>query len=389
MGALEGIRILDLSRVLAGPYCTMILGDLGAEVIKVEAPGGSDDTRNWGPPFKNDVSAYYISINRNKKSITLDLKSAEDFQTVHKLIQTSDVIINNFKTGTMERFGLSYEEVAEINPKIVYCSITGFGETGPYKDLAGYDFITQAMSGLMSITGDENSGPQKLGVAITDILTGLYAVIGIQAALIERERSGKGQQIDLSLYDSAVSSLVNIGSSFLMSGEIPKRLGNRHANIAPYETFSTKDGEIVIAVGNDRQFKYLCDILKVPHLAEDERFITNAKRVEHCDDLSKKLEGIFRTNKTAFWQKQCEEKGIPSGPIQNLAEMRENPQLEARDMFVKMKHPKAGDIELIGSPLKLSRTPVQMKYHPPEVGEHEDEILKQLQEHKGEDKDEF
>lgn len=379
-GALAGIRILDLSRVLAGPFCTMILGDLGAEIIKVEAPGGSDDTRNWGPPFKNGVSAYYISINRNKKSITIDLKTKEGIKKVQKLIQNSDVIINNFKTGTMERFGLSYEEVEKINPKIVYCSITGFGETGPYKHLAGYDFITQAMSGLMSITGDENSGPQKLGVAITDILTGLYAAIGIQAALIERETSGKGQKIDLSLYDAAVSSLVNIGSSYLMSGEIPERLGNRHANIAPYETFKTKDGEIVIAVGNDRQFERLCDILNLPSLKEDKRFMTNANRVKHRKKLSKTLQKIFLTKKTNDWQKKCEQKGIPCGPIQNLKQMHNDPQLKARNMFVTMKHPRAGDIELIGSPLKLSRTPVTMRYHPPEVGEHEEEIFKTIKE---------
>src|SRR5699024_2322716 len=280
-GALKGIRILDLSRVLAGPYCTMILGDLGAEVIKVEAPGGSDDTRSWGPPFKKDVSAYYMSINRNKKSITVNLKSSEGIKKIQELIKVSDVIIHNFKTGTMEKFGLSYEEVSALNPEIVYCSITGFGETGPYKDLAGYDFITQAMSGLMSITGDEDSGPQKLGVAITDILTGLYAVIGIQAALLERTISGQGQKIDMSLYDSAVSSLVNIGSGYLMSGEIPERLGNRHANIAPYQTFHTKDGEIVIAVGNNGQFKRLCSILEIPEISEEDRFSTNAKRVEN------------------------------------------------------------------------------------------------------------
>lgn len=374
-GALKGIRILDLSRVLAGPYCTMILGDLGAEVIKVEAPGGSDDTRSWGPPFKKDVSAYYMSINRNKKSITVNLKSSEGIKKIQELIKVSDVIIHNFKTGTMEKFGLSYEEVSALNPEIVYCSITGFGETGPYKDLAGYDFITQAMSGLMSITGDEDSGPQKLGVAITDILTGLYAVIGIQAALLERTISGQGQKIDMSLYDSAVSSLVNIGSGYLMSGEIPERLGNRHANIAPYQTFHTKDGEIVIAVGNNGQFKRLCSILEIPEISEEDRFSTNAKRVENRGELTEVLQDAFYEKETSYWQSLCEKSGVPSGPIQTLDQMREDPQLKARDMFVTMEHPKAGKIDLIGSPLKLSRTPVEMKYHPPEVGEHEEEIL--------------
>ncbi|HLR71248.1 MAG TPA: CoA transferase, partial [Pseudogracilibacillus sp.] len=253
-GALSGIKILDLSRVLAGPYCTMILGDLGAEVIKVESPHG-DDTRKWGPPFKNDVSAYYLCANRNKKSITINLKSEEGIAQIKELVKEADVVINNFKVGTMERFGIDYETLSKINEKIIYCSITGFGETGPYKQMPGYDFIIQAMSGLMSITGTEESGPQKVGVAIVDVLTGLYSTIGIQAALVERTRSGKGQKIDMSLYDSAVSTLINIGSNYLMSGKIPTLLGNAHANIVPYQTFVTKDGEMVIAVGNDSQFK--------------------------------------------------------------------------------------------------------------------------------------
>lgn len=388
-GALAGIRILDLSRVLAGPYCTMILGDLGAEVIKVEAPGGSDDTRSWGPPFKNGVSAYYISANRNKKSVTIDLKSEKGIEKIKQLVSISDVIINNFKTGTMERFGIDYDTLAKINPRIVYCSIKGFGETGPKKDIPGYDFIIQAMSGLMSITGDESSGPQKLGVAITDILTGLYAVIGIQAALLERTRSGKGQQIDLSLYDTAVSSLVNIGSNYLMTGDIPTRLGNHHANIVPYQTFKTKDGEMVIAVGNDRQFSSLCTVLEKPQYAEDDRFLRNADRVKHRKELTPLLQEVFLTKTTAYWQQQCEKHEIPCGPVQNLHQVRKDPQLKARNMFVKVDHPVAGEIELIGSPLKLSRTPVTMRHHPPEVGEHHDEIFAKLQKEKGDDLNEL
>lgn len=374
-GALSGIKILDLSRVLAGPYSTMILGDLGAEVIKVEAPGGSDDTRKWGPPFKNGVSAYYLCANRNKKSITIDLKSEEGIQAVKQLVQESDVIINNFKTGTMERFGIGYDTLKKINPKLVYCSITGFGETGPYKDMPGYDFIIQAMSGLMSITGDEQSGPQKLGVAIVDILTGLYATIGIQAALLERTVSGEGQKIDVSLYDSAVSSLINIGSNYLMSGEIPTRLGNNHANIVPYQTFDTADGQMVIAVGNDRQYAMFCDILGRPELATDERFLTNANRVEHREIITPLIQEVMVTKPTNYWQEECNKAGIPCGPIQNLAEVVNDPQLQARDMFVEQEHPVAGNIKLIGSPLKLSRTPVSMRHHPPEVGEHNEEIL--------------
>ncbi|GAA0441310.1 CaiB/BaiF CoA-transferase family protein [Lentibacillus halophilus] len=377
-GALENIRILDLSRVLAGPYATMILGDLGAEIIKVEAPGGSDETRKWGPPFQNGVSAYYLCANRNKKSITLDLKSEEGNEAIKNLIRDSDVVINNFKSGTMERLGLDYETLSEINPGLVYCSITGFGETGPYKNMPGYDFIIQAMSGLMSITGDQESGPQKVGVAITDILTGLYACIGIQGALLERTQSGKGQKLDLSLYDSAVSALVNVGSNYLMAGKIPEALGNQHANIVPYQTFTTSDGEMVIAVGNDHQFQNLCKILEKPAYASDERFRTNPDRVANRNDLIPLLQGIFLTGSTAYWQQQCEQNNIPCGPIQSMNDVADDPQLNEREMFVDAEHPTAGNIRMIGSPLKLSRTPVQTKHHPPDAGEHNEELLKQL-----------
>ena len=378
-GALKGIRVLDLSRVLAGPYCTMILGDLGAEVIKVEAPGGSDDTRKWGPPFKNGVSAYYLCANRNKKSITIDLKSEEGVEAVKQLVRDSDVIINNFKTGTMERFGIDYDTLSSINPRIIYCSITGFGETGPYKDMPGYDFIIQAMSGLMSITGDEQSGPQKMGIAITDILTGLYATIGIQAALLERTQSGKGQKVDMSLYDSAVSSLVNIGSNYLMSGDIPKPLGNHHANIVPYQTFDTSDGQMVIAVGNDNQFKAFCHVLNKPELANDERFLTNPDRVKYREVITTLIQEVMVTRPTAYWQEKCNANNIPCGPIQNLEEVVNDPQLQSRNMFVEKDHPVAGKINMVGSPLKLSRTPVSIKHYPPEVGEHNEEILNSLQ----------
>lgn len=377
-GALENIRVLDLSRVLAGPYCTMILGDLGAEVIKVEAPGGSDETRKWGPPFQHEVSAYYLSANRNKKSITVDLKSTEGIEIIKSLVQESDVIINNFKSGTMKRFGLDYETLAALNPGIVYCSITGFGETGPQKDMPGYDFIIQAMSGLMSITGDEESGPQKVGVAITDVLTGLYACIGIQGALLERTLSGKGQKLDLSLYDSAVSSLVNVGSNYLMSGKVPTALGNHHANIVPYQTFRTLDGEMVIAVGNDSQFDRLCSILEKPQLRTDERFQTNPDRVQHRDTLVPLLQEAFLTNTTAYWQGKCQENNIPCGPIQTIKDVASDPQLRARDMFIDYQHPTAGAIKMIGSPLKLSRTPVTIRHHPPDAGEHNEDIVTRL-----------
>ena len=377
-GALENIKVLDLSRVLAGPYCTMIMGDLGAEILKVEAPGGSDETRKWGPPFQHDVSAYYLSANRNKKAITVDLKSDEGIDIIKKLVQESDVIISNFKTGTMDSFGLGYDNLALLNPRIVYCSITGFGETGPERNMPGYDFIIQAMSGLMSITGTKESGPQKSGVAIVDILTGLYACIGIQAALLERVQSGKGQKLDISLYDSAVSALVNIGSNYLMAEKVPATLGNMHANIVPYQTFQTLDGEMVIAVGNDNQFKALCHVLGKPEYATDERFQTNPNRVEHRDILVPLLQEIFLTQETKYWQEQCRNNNIPSGPIQSLEEVVNDKQLQSRNMFITQNHPTAGKIKLIGSPLKLSRTPVQMKYHPPNPGEHNEEIMNRL-----------
>ncbi|WAA10876.1 CaiB/BaiF CoA transferase family protein [Fervidibacillus albus] len=369
-GALEQIKVLDLSRVLAGPFCTMILGDLGAEVIKVEAPGGSDDTRKWGPPFQKGVSSYYACTNRNKKSVTIDLKTDRGKETIKQLIQHFDVLIHNFKTGTMERLGLGYEALSSINPRLIYCSITGFGETGPYKHFPGYDFIIQGMSGLMSITGDEVSGPQKTGVAITDILTGLYACIGIQAAIIERNRSGIGQKLDLSLYDSAVSALVNIASNYFMSGEVPKRLGNEHANIVPYQTFQTSDGEIVIAVGNDYQFGKLCSMIGKPEYKTDERFRTNPDRVRNRQILSKLLQSIFQSKQTAFWYEKCIAYGIPCGPIQTIDEVVKDPQLNARGMFTECFHPTAGTLKMIASPLKLSRTPVTIRHHPPNVGEH-------------------
>lgn len=376
-GSLEGIKVLDLSRVLAGPYCTMIMGDLGAEVIKVESEIKVDETRTWGPPYKEDISAYYLTANRNKKAITIDLKSSEGIKVVKELIKDSDVIINNFKTGTMERLGIGYDVLSDINPGLIYCSITGFGETGPKKSDPGYDFIIQALSGLMSITGTKESGPQKSGVAIADVLTGLYATIGIQAALLERHNSGMGQKIDLALFDSAVSALVNIGSNYLMSEKIPERLGNTHANIVPYQTFKTLDSEVVIAIGNDYQFKKFSQIIGKPELAEDERYATNSSRVEHRDSLVSIIQESFLQHTSEYWEKICVQENIPVGEIQTLDKVFTDEQLKARNMLIKYNHPEIGETEMIGSPLKLSRTPVQYRHHPPSVGEHQDNIMNQ------------
>ncbi|WP_042355519.1 CaiB/BaiF CoA transferase family protein [Bacillus rubiinfantis] len=374
-GALGGIKVLDLTRVLAGPYCTMILADLGAEVIKVEAPGGSDETRGWGPPFRNGVSAYYLCANRNKRSITVNLKTEEGRNIIRALVKEADVVIHNFKTGSMEKWELDYDSLKPINPRIVYCSITGFGETGPDRHLPGYDYMIQGMSGLMSITGSEESGPMKIGVAMVDILTGLYAAIAIEAALLEREKSHQGQKIDMSLLDTAVSSLANVASNYLISGEVPRRLGNHHPNIAPYSTFKALDGELIIAVGNDRQFAALCEVLGVRELAHEERFHTNESRVKYKQQLTAILETQLQVKTVNEWLDLFSRHNIPSGPIATIDQVVEHPQVVAREMIVPVEHPQAGLVKLIGSPIKLSRTKVNIERHPPVAGEHTDEIL--------------
>lgn len=377
-GALTGVKVLDLTRVLAGPFCTMMLGDLGADVMKVEAPGGSDETRSWGPPFQNGVSAYYLCANRNKRSITVNLKTEEGRELIRRLAKQSDVMIHNFKTGSMEKWELDYEQLKAINPRLIFCSITGFGETGPNRHLPGYDYIVQGMSGMMSITGGENSGPLKIGVAMMDILTGLYSAIAIEAALLEREKSGLGQKIDMALFDSGVSALVNVASNYLISGNVPQRLGNDHPNIVPYSTFRALDGELIIAVGNDRQFASLCEILGIPELAEDENYRTNEMRVRNRRQLTEILENRIRLKPVAEWMKRLSESTIPCGPINTLDQVFADPQIAAREMVVDVKHPEAGVVKLVGSPLKLSRTKVEVKRHPPIAGEHTEEILQEL-----------
>ncbi|WP_144061580.1 CaiB/BaiF CoA transferase family protein [Bacillus sp. 1NLA3E] len=376
-GALAGIKVLDLTRVLAGPYCTMMLADLGADVMKVEAPGGSDETRGWGPPFKNGVSAYYLCANRNKRSITVNLKTEEGRDIIRTLAKDADVLIHNFKTGSMEKWLLDYESLQELNSGLVFCSITGFGETGPYSQLPGYDFIVQGMSGLMSITGTEESGPLKIGVAMVDILTGLYAAISIQAALLERVKSGLGQKIDMSLLDAAVGSLANVASNYLISGKVPQKLGNEHPNIVPYATFQTADGEMIIAVGNDRQFTTLCELLEMKAIAQHEKFRTNSARVQNRLELTSILNERLQSQSMEYWTSLFSAYNIPCGPINTMDRVFNHPQIKARQMVVEMNHPEAGVVNLVGSPLKLSRTKVRMERHPPVAGEHTIEIMQQ------------
>jgi crotonobetainyl-CoA:carnitine CoA-transferase CaiB-like acyl-CoA transferase len=375
---LEGIRVVDLSRVLAGPFCTMILGDLGADVIKIESPGGSDDTRAWGPPFVAGESAYYLCTNRNKKGMTLNLKTEDGRRILKTLIKDADVLIQNFRVGMMEKWGLDYNTLHELNPRLVYCSISGFGATGPYRQMAGYDYMIQAMGGLMSVTGSEESGPIKVGVAIADVTTALYSAIAILAALKERDRSGEGQAIDMALMDAEVSSLINVASNYLISGEIPRLLGNVHPNVAPYQTFPTADGEMVIAAGNDKLYRLLCEALGAPELIDDPRFKTNSDRVKYRLELAGCLSERLRTEKTKVWVQRLIEAGVPAAPINNMEQVFSDPQVMAREMVVPMEHPTAGPIHLVGSPIKLSRTPVQYRKHPPVLGEHTEEILTAL-----------
>ncbi|GAX88436.1 CaiB/BaiF CoA transferase family protein [Effusibacillus lacus] len=377
MGALEGLKVIDLTRVLAGPFCTMILGDLGADVIKIEGPGGSDETRGWGPPFAGDQSAYYLTANRNKRAITLNLKEPEARNILRKMVKNADVLIQNFKTGTMEKWGLGYEDVRKLNPRLIYCSITGFGQHGPYKNLPGYDYIVQAMGGMMSITGSEESGPMKVGVAIADIATGLYSAIGILAALQERTVSGKGQQIDMALLDSQISLLANVASNYLVSGQIPKRYGNQHPNIVPYQTFRASDGEMVVAVGNDRQFQKLCQLLGQPQWADDPEYSTNPARLKNRERLIPMLQREFAKKTCSEWQELLHAAGIPSGPINNMEQLFRDPHVVEREMKVEIPHPTIGTVQLVGSPLKLSRSKPEMRRHPPLAGEHTREVLKE------------
>jgi crotonobetainyl-CoA:carnitine CoA-transferase CaiB-like acyl-CoA transferase len=388
MGALSHLKVLDLSRVLAGPWASQILADLGAEVIKIENPQGGDDTRAWGPPFMRDEageltgeSAYFLCTNRGKQSVCVDMKSPEGQETLRQLAAQCDVVIENFKVGGAAKYGLGYDSLAAENPALVYCSITGFGQTGPSKDRPGYDFLVQAMGGLMSVTGQpdgEAGGPQKVGVALTDIMTGLYATIGVLAALTERDRSGLGQHVDLALLDVTAATLANQATNYLVGGVTPTRLGNAHPNIVPYQSFVAKDGHLIVAVGNDGQFRRYVTVLGCPELADDPRFLANQDRVHNRDALVPLLQAKMLQRNKADWLQLLEAAQVPAGPINTVAEVFDEPQIKARDMQVTVPHVQNPDLQLVGNPIKLSRTPVEYRRPPPILGEHTESVLAAL-----------
>lgn len=388
MGALSHIRVLDLSRVLAGPWCTQILADLGADVIKIERPGSGDDTRQWGPPFAsvdgggNEESLYFLATNRGKRSMTLDLSESRGQKVVHELAAHCDVVVENFKVGALARYGLDYETLKGINPSLVYCSITGFGQTGPYADRAGYDFMIQAMGGLMSVTGEAEdvagTNPQKVGVAIADLVTGLYSANAIQTALIHRERTGQGQYIDMALLDCQVAILANQAMTYLAAGQTPVRMGNAHPNIVPYQVFETQDGHIILAVGNDGQFRRFCELADQPHLAQDPRFVANRGRVKHRAQLIEALALLMKRKNTDDWLNLLEPEGIPCGRINSIDETLNDPQVVHRQMRTQALHSSLGQINLLGSPLKLSETPGEVRRAPPVLGEDTDQVLREV-----------
>ena len=392
--ALDGIKVLDLSRVLAGPWCTQTLADLGADVIKIERPGAGDDTRNWGPPFlptadgrESHESAYYLGANRNKRSVTCDIAQPEGQALVRELAEHCDVFIENFKVGDMARYGLDYASLKAINPRLVYCSLTGFGQSGPYAPRAGYDYIIQGMGGLMSVTGerdDLNGGPQKVGVAVADLFTGMYATVGILAALRHAERTGEGQHLDMALLDTQVAMLANLGANYLVSDKAPGRMGNAHQNIVPYQVFEVApraDGGkdfIILAVGNDGQYAKFCEVAGRPDLASEPRFVKNADRVRHRAELVPLLEAVMKTRPKADWLSALEAAKVPCGAINSLDEVFADPQVQARGMVTHWQHPLRADLPLVSSPIKLEKTPVRTDRPPPMLGQHTDEVLGEL-----------
>lgn len=376
--ALQGIRVLDLSRVLAGPYCTMLLSDYGAEVIKVELPGVGDDTRAWGPPWAGGESAYYLAINRNKRSLTLNLKHPKGLEICRRLAERSDILIENFEVGGAQKLGLDYDTLRLLKPSLIYCSITGYGQTGPYREFPGYDFIIQAEGGLMSINGPAEGEPYKVGVAIVDITAGLFASNAILAALHYRQLSGEGQYIDVSLLDTQVGWLANVAENYLVSGIPPKRYGNAHPNIVPYQTFQASDAYLAVGIGNDAQFYKFCQRAGIPELTGDERFQTNASRVENREALLEILEPLFRIQTRQVWVEALQSAKIPVAPINTVSEALSHPQVAARGMLQTVDHPTAGEIRLVGPVAKLSGTPAQIENPPPILGQHTAEILAEL-----------
>ncbi|MGN8259326.1 CaiB/BaiF CoA transferase family protein [Pseudomonas sp. SMSB3] len=389
MGALSHLRVLDLSRVLAGPWSGQILADLGADVIKVERPGSGDDTRAWGPPFLRDAAgehtseaAYYLSANRNKRSVTIDFTQAEGQRLVRELAAKSDIVIENFKVGGLAAYGLDYPSLKAINPRLIYCSITGFGQTGPYAKRAGYDFMIQGLGGLMSLTGrpegDDGAGPVKVGVALTDILTGLYSTVAILAALAHREQHGAGQHVDMALLDVQVACLANQAMNYLTTGSAPKRLGNAHPNIVPYQDFPTADGDFILTVGNDGQFRRFAEVAGQPQWADDPRFATNKQRVAHRAQLIPLIRQatVFKT--TAEWVGQLEAAGVPCGPINDLAQVFQDPQVIERGLALHLPHALAGSVPQVASPIRLSDTPVEYRRAPPLLGEHTEAVMTEL-----------
>ncbi len=389
MGALSHIRVLDLTRVLAGPWCAQTLADFGADVIKVERPGAGDDTRHWGPPYLKDAdgadtaeAAYYLAANRNKRSVTIDIATPEGQQIVRELAAQSDVVLENYKVGQLKKYGLDYDSLRAVKPDLVYCSVTGFGQTGPYAHRAGYDFIIQGIGGFMSITGERDGepggGPQKAGVAIADLATGLYSTIAVLAALAHRDRTGEGQYIDMALLDVQVALLANMNTNFLASGKPPVRWGNAHPNIVPYQTFQTRDGWIIVAVGNDGQFRKFVEVGGQPGLADDERFATNPSRVRHRDTLVPILAEMVKARDKADWIGALEAAGVPCGPINDLDEVFDNEQVVARGMQVSLPHPCGADAKLVRNPIRMSATPPDARTAPPLLGAQTDDVLRDM-----------
>ena len=378
--ALAGLRILDLSRILAGPYCTQVLGDLGADVIKVEQPGLGDGSRAWGPPWVGGESAYYLCVNRNKRSMTLNLKTEQGREIVRGLAVKSDVLIENFKFGEMAALGLTYEELAALNPSLIYCTISGYGPTGPYRERPGFDFMMQAQTGIMSITGEADGDPTKVGVAVVDITTGLYAGNAILAALFARERDPQrcGQKIEVSLYECALAWLANVGSNYLVSGKVPHRMGNAHPNIVPYQSFETADAPLAVAVGTDAQFRKLCQLLERPELATDQRYVTNPARVQHRAELVALLQSLFVQRPALEWETLLTDLDIPAGTIKTLDRVFDDPHTLALEIVQEIQHPTAGPLKMVASPLHLSATPAAIVRPPPLLGEHTAELLQEL-----------